>query len=293
MGSEMCIRDSKDYTLAEGMTVISDADGVESLGGIMGGVHSGCTDETVNVFLEGAYFDPVRTAYTGRALKINSDARYRFERGIDASWTPVGIEAATQMILDLCGGIASEVVIAGAQPDHARAFQLDTDRIQSLVGMELPDAEQRATLTALGFDLQGDMVHVPGWRPDIMGEADLVEEVARVASLTKLQGKPLPRLQSGVPKAILSPVQRREQIARRTAASLGYNECVSYSFIDQTAAQMFGGGGAVTMLENPISSEMSHMRPDLLPGLLQAAARNQARGFADMALFEVLSLIHI
>ena len=196
------------------------------------------------------------------------------------------------MILDLCGGIASEVVIAGAQPDHARAFQLDTDRIQSLVGMELPDAEQRATLTALGFDLQGDMVHVPGWRPDIMGEADLVEEVARVASLTKLQGKPLPRLQSGVPKAILSPVQRREQIARRTAASLGYNECVSYSFIDQTAAQMFGGGGAVTMLENPISSEMSHMRPDLLPGLLQAAARNQARGFADMALFEVGPVFH-
>ncbi|MDB3911374.1 phenylalanine--tRNA ligase subunit beta [Paracoccaceae bacterium] len=291
-GEAFSALDDKDYTLAEGMTVISDADGVESLGGIMGGVHSGCTDETVNVFLEGAYFDPVRTAYTGRALKINSDARYRFERGIDASWTPAGIEAATQMILDLCGGIASEVVIAGAQPDHARAFQLDTDRIQSLVGMELPDAEQRATLTALGFDLQGDMVHVPGWRPDIMGEADLVEEVARVASLTKLQGKPLPRMQSGVPKAILSPVQRREQIARRTAASLGYNECVSYSFIDQTAAQMFGGGGAVTMLENPISSEMSHMRPDLLPGLLQAAARNQARGFADMALFEVGPVFH-
>ena len=158
--------------------------------------------------------------------------------------------------------------------------------------MDLPDAEQRATLTALGFDLRGDMAHVPGWRPDIMGEADLVEEVARVASLTKLQGKPLPRLQHGVPKAILSPMQQREQIASRTAASLGYNECVSYSFIDQAAAQAFGGGSAVTMLENPISSEMSHMRPDLLPGLLQAAARNQARGFADMALFEVGPVFH-
>ena len=291
-GETFSALDDKEYTLTEGMTVISDAHGVESLGGIMGGAQSGCTDETLNVFLEGAYFDPVRTAYTGRALKINSDARYRFERGIDASWTPTGIDAASQMILDLCGGTASEVVIAGAQPDHARAYRLDTDRIQSLVGMDLPDAEQRATLTALGFDLRGDMAHVPGWRPDIMGEADLVEEVARVASLTKLQGKPLPRLQHGVPKAILSSMQQREQIARRTAASLGYNECVSYSFIDQAAAQAFGGGSAVTMLENPISSEMSHMRPDLLPGLLQAAARNQARGFADMALFEVGPVFH-
>ena len=291
-GETFSALDDKTYTLAGGMTVISDANGIESLGGIMGGLQSGCTEQTVNVFLEAAFFDPVRTAYTGRALKINSDARYRFERGIDAGWTPSGIELATQMILDLCGGSASDVVVAGAQPDHGRAYRLDANQIESLVGMELPDADQRATLTALGFDLQGDMAHVPGWRPDIMGEADLVEEVARVASLTKLKGKPLPRLQTGVPKSILSQMQRREQIARRKVAALGYNECVSYSFIDKDAAALFGGGGYDTMLENPISTEMSHMRPDLLPGLLQAAARNQARGFNDMALFEVGPAFH-
>jgi len=291
-GETFLALDEKEYVLQEGMTAISDANGVESLAGIMGGEHSGCTDDTVNVFLEAAFFDPIRTAYTGRALKINSDARYRFERGIDPAWTPVGIEAATQMIIDLCGGEASEVVVAGQLPDHARAYKLDTDRVQSLVGMEIPADVQRQTLTDLGFVLDGDMAHVPSWRPDVLGEADLVEEVARIASLTKLQGKPMPRAVAGVPKQILSPMQKREQIARRTAAALGYNECVSYTFIDQKSAALFGGGSDATMLANPISSEMSHMRPDLLAGLLQAAARNQARGFADMALFEVGPVFH-
>ncbi len=291
-GETFLALDEKEYTLVDGMTAISDANGVESLAGIMGGEHSGCTDETVNVFLEAAFFDPIRTAYTGRALKINSDARYRFERGIDPAWTPVGVEAATQMIIDLCGGEASDVVMAGEMPDHARAYKLDTDRVQSLVGMEISAEEQRATLTALGFVLEGDMAHVPSWRPDVLGEADLVEEVARIASLTKLKGKPLPRATTGVPKPILSPMQKREQIARRTTAALGYNECVSYSFIDKKSAALFGGGSDATMLANPISSDMSHMRPDLLAGLLQAAARNQARGFADMALFEVGPVFH-
>ncbi|WP_300032412.1 phenylalanine--tRNA ligase subunit beta [uncultured Roseobacter sp.] len=279
--------DEKEYTFEEGMTLISDANGVESIGGVMGGLASGCTAETVNVFLEAAYFDPVRTAYTGRGLKINSDARYRFERGIDPAWTPYGIEHATRMILDHAGGEASEVIVAGKIPDTSRAYSLDAARVQSLVGMEIPESEQRQTLTSLGFILEGNMAHVPSWRPDVQGEADLVEEVARVASLTKLQGRPLPRLTDGVPKPILSPMQRREAIARRTCAALGYNECVTYSFIDGSSAKLFGGGDQATQLENPISSDMSHMRPDLLPGLLQAAARNQARGFADMALFEV------
>jgi phenylalanyl-tRNA synthetase beta chain len=185
-GETFLALDEKEYVLQEGMTAISDANGVESLAGIMGGEHSGCTDDTVNVFLEAAFFDPIRTAYTGRALKINSDARYRFERGIDPAWTPVGIEAATQMILDLCGGEASDVVVAGELPDHARAYKLDTDRVQSLVGMEIPADVQRQTLTDLGFVLDGDMAHVPSWRPDVLGEADLVEEVARIASLTKV-----------------------------------------------------------------------------------------------------------
>ncbi|KKM44862.1 hypothetical protein LCGC14_1561420, partial [marine sediment metagenome] len=279
--------DDKEYTFSEGMTLISDAEKVESIAGVMGGAETGCTMETENVFLEAAYFDPVRTAYTGRALKINSDARYRFERGIDPEWTPYAIEHATQMILDIAGGEPSEVVVAGRVPDFSRAYKLDAARVQSLVGMTISESEQRKTLTSLGFRLEGDMAQVPSWRPDVQGEADLVEEVARIASLTKLQGRPLPRLTPGVPKPVLSAMQRREAIARRTCAALGYNECVSYSFIDKPSAALFGGGTDDTRLENPISADMSHMRPSLLPALLQAAARNQARGFADMALFEV------
>ncbi|SCM69005.1 phenylalanine--tRNA ligase subunit beta [Donghicola eburneus] len=291
-GETLVALDEKEYTLQPGMTVISDDNGVESIAGVMGGLPSGCTDETTNVFLEAAFFDTVRTALTGRALKINSDARYRFERGIDPAWTPEGLEAATQMILDLCGGEASEVVMAGELPDHSRAYKLDTDRCQSLVGMEIPAETQRATLEALGFVMEGDMAHVPSWRPDVLGEADLVEEVARMASLTKLVGKPLPRMTTDVPKQILTPMQKRESIGRRTAASLGYNECVTYSFIDGKQAALFGGGTDATRLENPISSEMSHMRPDLLPGLLAAASRNQARGFNDLALFECGPAFH-
>ncbi|WP_238372373.1 phenylalanine--tRNA ligase subunit beta [Heliomarina baculiformis] len=284
--------DEKTYTLQPGMMVISDANGPESLAGIMGGEETGVTDETVNVFVESAFWDHVQIAMTGRALKINSDARYRFERGVDPLFTADGLELATQMILELCGGEASEVVLAGALPDHSRAYKLDTDRVQSLVGMDIPADTQRETLTALGFRLDGDMAHVPSWRPDVQGEADLVEEVARVASLTKLEGRPLPRLTQGVPNPVMTPMQRREQAARRMAAALGYNECITYSFIDQASAALFGGGDDATRLENPISSEMSHMRPALLPGLLQAAARNQARGFLDMALFELGPAFH-
>ncbi len=286
-GETIMALDDKEYTFEAGMTLISDADGVESIGGVMGGAGSGCTAETTNVFIEAAYFDPVRTAYTGRALKINSDARYRFERGIDPAWTPYGIEHATRMILDHAGGEPSEVVVAGQIPDTARAYKLDAARVQSLVGMTIPESDQRQTLTSLGFRLEGNMAHVPTWRPDVQGEADLVEEVARIASLTKLEGRPLPRLTAGVPRPVLSPTQRRIGAARRATAALGYNECVSYSFIDQASAALFGGGTDATRLENPISADMSHMRPALLPGLLQAAARNQARGYADMALFEV------
>lgn len=291
-GETMVGLDEKDYTFGPGMVVISDDTGVESVGGIMGGLPTGCTEETVNVFLEAAVWDRVQIAYTGRGLKINSDARYRNERGIDPAYNMQALDDATQMILDLCGGEPSEVVVAGEVPDVSRAYKLDTDRVQSLVGMDIAPETQRATLEALGFTLDGDMAHVPTWRPDVMGEADLVEEVARIASLTKLEGKPMPRTQVGVPKPVLTPMQKRESIARRTAASLGYNECVTYSFIDQKSAAFFGGGTDATMLANPISADMSHMRPSLLPGLLQAAARNQARGFLDLALFEVGPIWH-
>ncbi|MBQ0752501.1 MAG: phenylalanine--tRNA ligase subunit beta [Roseovarius sp.] len=284
--------DDKEYTFGPGQVVISDDTGIESIGGIMGGLATGCTDETVNVFLEAAVWDTVQIATTGRALRINSDARYRNERGIDPAFNMEALDLATQMILDLCGGVPSNRVVAGKVPDVSRAYRLDTARVQSLVGMDIPESEQRQTLTALGFKLEGNMAYVPSWRPDILGEADLVEEVARIASLTKLKGRPMARALPGVPKPILSPMQKREQIARRTGAALGYNECVTYSFIDHAAATLFGGGDDATMLANPISSDLSHMRPDLLPGLLRAAARNQARGIMDLALFEVGHAFH-
>ena len=291
-GESLAALDGKTYPLRPGMTVIADDAGVESLGGVMGGEASGCSEATTEVFLEAAFFDPILTATTGRALRINSDARYRFERGIDPAFTADGIELATRMILDLCGGEASDVVVAGAAPDTTRAYRLDPARVVSLVGMEIPEAEQRATLQALGFTLDGDMATPPSWRPDVLGEADLIEEVARIASLTKLVGKPLLRGDAGVPGTILTPMQVRERAARRMLAALGYNECVTYSFIDRSSATLFGGGEEATRIENPISSEMTHMRPDLLPGLLAAAARNQARGFADLALFEVGPAFH-
>ncbi|MDK3017356.1 phenylalanine--tRNA ligase subunit beta [Pseudodonghicola flavimaris] len=291
-GETILALDEKEYTMPAGAMVISDDKGLESIGGIMGGEESGCSEETVNVFVESAFWDHVQIAMTGRALKINSDARYRFERGVDPAFTVEGLELATQMILDLCGGEPSEVIVAGAVPDHSRAYKLDPARVQSLVGMEIPESDQRQTLTRLGFRLEGNIAHVPSWRPDVQGEADLVEEVARIASLKGLKGKPMRRVSDGVAKPVMTPMQRRLQIGRRTAAALGYNECVTYTFIDQASAALFGGGDAATMLENPISSEMSHMRPALLPGLLAAAARNQARGFMDLALFEVGPAFH-
>jgi phenylalanyl-tRNA synthetase beta chain len=291
-GETILALDDKTYNLQQGQIAISDDQGVESIAGIMGGDATGCTEDTVNVFVESAYWDPVQIAYTGRALKINSDARYRFERGIDPAFTLEGLEHAVRMIVDHAGGEASDLILAGEVPDTSRAYRLDAQRVISLVGMDIPESTQRQTLTALGFRLEGDMAHVPSWRPDVQGEADLVEEVARIASLTKLQGKPMPRMNAGVPKPILTVPQQRQQTARRTMAALGYNECVTYSFVDAQAASLFGGGDDATMLENPISSELSHMRPNLLPGLLRAAARNQARGFMDMALFEVGAGFH-
>jgi len=291
-GETLAALDGKTYRLAAGQMVISDAQGPESLAGIMGGEASGCTPQTTDVFVESAWWDPITIAATGRALKINSDARYRFERGVDPAFTRPGLELATRMILDLCGGEPSEVVEDGAPPDTRRAYRLDHARVASLVGMAIPEATQRATLQALGFTLEGDMASPPSWRPDILGEADLIEEVARIASLARLQGAPMARRRPGVPQPILTPVQVRERTARRMLAALGHNECVTYSFIDARAAALFGGGSDAVRVENPISSEMTHLRPDLLPGLLAAAARNQARGFADLSLFEIGPAFH-
>lgn len=291
-GEGLTALDDKEYTLPAGTMVISDATGPESIAGIMGGAATGCDEGTTDVFVESAYWEPVQIAYAGRALKITSDARYRFERGIDPAFTLEGLERAVRMITDHAGGTASEPVVAGEAPDIARTYKLDTDRVQSLVGMQIDPDVQRQTLEALGFRMEGDMAHVPSWRPDVQGSADLVEEVARIASLANLKPTPMPRPRPGVPAPVLTPMQARERMARRSAAALGYNECVTYSFIDAGSAALFGGGTDATRLENPISADMSHMRPALLPGLLQAAARNQARGVTDMALFELGAAFH-
>lgn len=295
-GETLMALDDKTYTFQPGQIAISDDKGPESIGGIMGGARTGCAEETVNVFLESAWWDTIRTASTGRDLKINSDARYRFERGVDPEFTLPGLEAATRMILDICGGVPSNIVQAGAPVETARSYPLNTNRVQSLVGMAVPKEGQIVSLTALGFRATGTgnvlEVRVPSWRLDVRGEADLVEEVARMASLTKLRPKPMRPVSAGGPTAILTLMQRREGTARRHCAALGYNECVTYSFVDQASAALFGGGDVATMLDNPISTGMSYMRPALLPGLLRAAAHNQARGRMDLALFEVGAAFH-
>ena len=285
-GETLVALDGKTYTLAEGQMVIADDKGPQSLAGIMGGEETGVTEETVNVLVESALWDPLRIAATGRAQKITSDARYRFERGVDPEFAQDGLDRAVALILSQAGGEASHMTVAGAVPDTSRAYRFDPTRLRTLVGMDLPEGEQRDILQALGFRVEGDRAFVPSWRPDVRGDADIVEEVARVASLTKLQGQPLPAKGPAVPQAVLTPAQVRLGAARRMAAALGYNECVTYAFIDGASAGLFGGGDEARRIGNPIASDLSDLRPSLLPSLLKAAARNQARGFNDLALFE-------
>mgnify|MGYP006273487633 CR=1 FL=1 len=296
-GETLLALDGKEYAFDDAMTLVCDDAGPEGIGGVMGGEHAGVTEETVNVFVEAAYFDPTRTAATGRKLKIHSDARYRFERGIDPAFTPDGMEMATRLILELCGGEPSEVVVAGAVPDTARSYRLDTARVSGLVGMAIAPETQRATLEALGFTVSdgpdwGFSVTPPSWRPDVKGEADLVEEIARVASLTRLESQPLPRGAQGALGPALTPRQRRMRRVRRALAAAGLAECVSYAFCGAREAALFGGGAAEMALENPISQELTHMRPSALPPLAAAAARNQARGAAEIALFELGPAFH-
>ena len=284
--------DEKTYNLSENMVVISDNKDVVSVAGIMGGLHSGCTENTQNVFLEAAVWDKVQIAKTGRTLKINSDARYRNERGIDPEFNDQGLELATKMIIDLCGGKPSKVVSAGEPKVSTRSYPLDLNRVETLVGMKVSSEQQLSILKKLGFRVENGRAFPPSWRPDISGEADLVEEIVRVTSLQSLVGTPMTKVTSGVPKPILTPIQRKERIARRKIASLGYNECVSYSFIEEYGATQFSSNGSIIRVDNPISIEMGYMRPDLLPSLLNAASRNQSRGYLDLKLFEVGAIFH-
>ncbi len=286
-GETILALDGKTYTLNTQMTVIADDQGAEAIGGIMGGEASGCSDATTNVFLESAYFDPQRTAATGRKLGINSDARYRFERGIDPAFTQTGAEIATAMILELCGGEASELVIAGAVPDTSRSYTLRKSRVKSLGGVDLPWTDQLRILRDLGFTVTEDGVcNPPSWRPDIKGEADLVEEICRIYGLDNIPNAPMERPHA-IARPVLNPLQKRMLAARRILATRGFNEAVTWAFIPEAHAALFGGGQHELKLSNAISSELTDMRPSLLPNLIAAAGRNMARGFADLNLAEV------
>lgn len=289
-GETLDALDNKTYTLTSAMTVIADDAGLEAIAGIIGGIPSSCTDATTNVFLEAAYFDPLTTAATGRKLGITSDARYRFERGVDPAFTPVGAEIATRMIVELCGGEASHVVVAGAVPDTARSFTLRGARVKSLGGVDVTLSEQARILTALGFGVtekNGDLVcAVPSWRPDVKGEADLVEEVCRIVGLDNVPLAEMSR-DSAIAKPVLNPLQKRMLAARRMLASRGFNEAATYAFLPEAQAKLFGGGQPELKLANPISSELTDMRPSLLPNLIAATGRNIARGFSDVMLSEI------
>ncbi len=289
-GETLDALDDKTYELDSDMTVIADDDGPVALAGIIGGTPTGCTEETVNVFLEAAYFDPIRTATTGRKLQIDSDARYRFERGVDRAGIQPGAEVATRLILDLCGGEASNLDIAGAEPAWGEPLSFRPARVHALGGLDVTKDRSIEILDSLGFapSDEGETVstRVPSWRHDVDGEADLVEEVLRVVGFDAIPIVSMPRA-SAVGRPALDIGQRRVRTSRRVLAARGLHECVTWSFLSSENAKRFGGGSAPLTLANPISSELTDMRPSILPNLLDAAQRNAARGFTDFGLFEV------
>ncbi|MGX7951111.1 phenylalanine--tRNA ligase subunit beta [Tsuneonella sp. HG249] len=287
-GEQVDALNEKTYTLTPEMTVIADDAGVHDIGGIMGGEHSSVTAETTDVLLEIAYFDPERIGATGRALGIASDARSRFERGVDPAFLDAGLDILTDLILRTCGGEASEVVRAGAPPSEPKVVAYDPTLAERLGGVAIPEAEQRAALERLEFGVSDDWrVTVPLRRHDIEGPADLVEEVVRLHGLDKVPSTPLPRA-DGVARPTATPEQARERKVRRAAAARGLNEAVTWSFLPPADSDHFAeGNGGLWVLENPISEDMKAMRPSLIPGLLAAAKRNTDRGAASIRLFEL------
>jgi len=289
-GEKLLALNGREYELDPEITAIADDNGVQSLGGVMGGEPTGCTEATTEVFIEAALFDPVRTAATGRRLEIISDARYRFERGIDPEFTAPGLEIATRLVLELCGGKASEVVVAGGVPEWRRQYTLRDTRIAELGGLAVAPAESSTILEHLGFTVKSGadalVVEPPPWRGDVIGEADLVEEVLRVKGYDEIAPVPLPR-ETVISRAAIEPRRRRAELVRRTLASRGLTEAVTFSFLPAAAAERFGGGQASLRLVNPISADLDQMRPSVLPNLLDAARRNADRGFPDIALYEL------
>jgi phenylalanyl-tRNA synthetase beta chain len=290
-GETLLALNGQEYALDPEITAIADPAGVQSLGGVIGGEQTGCTEATTEVFIEAALFDPIRTAATGRKLNIASDARYRFERGLDPAFVKDGLEIATRLILELCGGEASEIVTAGAAPDWRRRYVLGAERSATLGGLHVPHQESARILAALGCTVetlpQEDLsVEPPSWRGDIVGEADLVEEVLRIKGYDRIPAVPLER-EGALSRPALAPGQRRAELVRRTLAARGLTEAVTFSFIAAREAELFGGAKPELRLVNPISADLDAMRPSLLPGLITAARRNADRGFPDAALFEL------
>src|SRR5204863_189131 len=292
-GETLLALNGQEYVLDAEMTAIADRAGVQSLGGVIGGEATGCTEATTEVFVEAALFDPVRTAATGRRLEIASDARYRFERGVDPAFVEPGLEIATRLILELCGGEPSEIVVAGAEPEWRREYLLRPERLSGLGGLHVPPDESRAILEALGCTVGEAAAHdgnlkvvPPPWRGDIIGEADLVEEVLRVKGYDEIPPVPLPR-ETVISRPAIDSGRRRVELVRRTLASRGLVEAVTFSFTSSAAAARFGGAQPELRLVNPISADLDAMRPSVLPGLVEAARRNADRGFPDVAAFEV------
>ena len=292
-GERYLALDGKEYEADEAMCVIADDSGVLGFGGIMGGETTGCTEETVNVFIECAYFDPLRTAKTGRRTGIVSDARYRFERGVDPEFILPGVEMATRLVLDLCGGAPGAVELAGRIPSADNVIDFPPSEVRRLTGLDVSPEDSERILTALGFAIEkGETwrVAAPAWRPDIHGKADLVEEIARIVGFDKLPAATLPALHA-VEAPKLTPMQQRRARARRALAARGLHEAVTWSFTDERHAALFCDGenwlrAQGLILANPISADLSAMRPSILPNLIAALQRNADHGRGDLALFE-------
>ncbi len=289
-GESLLALDGRLYGFTGHETVIADDNGIESIAGIMGGEASGCDETTVDVLIESALWDPIDIARTGRQLGIITDARYRFERGIDPAFCVPGLEMATRLVLDLCGGSPSEVVVAGDVPEPNKVIYFNVNEVRRLTGLDVNVLEIKRVLSSLGFWMSGNgpvyQVAVPSWRPDVHGKADLVEEVIRIVGLDNMPPVPLDR-GATVPKPVLTQLQRRTRQSKRALAARGLMEAVTWSFVSAKEAEAFGGGAPALKLANPIAADLSDMRPSLLPGLLAAVQRNADKGFGDVALFEV------
>jgi phenylalanyl-tRNA synthetase beta chain len=289
-GETLLALDGKTYTLDENVCVIADEHGVESLAGIMGGEASGCDENTTDVLIESALWNEINIAQTGRKLGINSDARYRFERGVDPAFMVPGLEMATKLVMELCGGTPSEIVVEGKAYGDDRIIEFPLTEVKRLAGIDVPLPDMRRILTHLGFMVAGNgpvvKIAVPSWRSDVHGKADIVEEIVRIVGVDRVPLTPFER--GDAPrKPVLTQIQLRTRRAKRALAARGMTEAVTWSFVSKAQAELFGGGQPELALANPIASDLSDMRPSLMPGLIAAAQANADRGFPDVALFEV------